>query len=262
MPARRVLTLFFFLLTATASLPAFAEDEAAEVPSVDEVIAKLDDLYRADSSHGTIEMRIESDRGTRTLEVEQWSKGDQKALMVIRSPAREAGTATLRSAKGLWNYAPRADRLIRIPSGLLSENWMGSHFTNDDLMRETSFHDDYKSDIEWAEVDGARRLKVTLTPRPKAPVVWEKIEYLMTADEWLPVRASYYDDGKVVRIMRFSNVKEFDGRKIPAVMELLPQTEGEKGEKTRVEYKEIKFDVGVDDGLFTQRGLRRVARQR
>jgi outer membrane lipoprotein-sorting protein len=241
---------------------AEANSGAPELPSVKAVIKKLDDLYRSDASTGVIEMKIVTDRGTRTLEIEQWTKGDDNALMVIRKPSREAGTATLRNEDGLWNYAPRADRLIRIPSGLLSDSWMGSHFTNDDLMRETSFEEDYKTSNAWATVDGTRRLKLTLTPKEGAPVVWEKIEYLMTADEWLPVKASYFDDGKVVRVMEFSNVKMLGGRKLPAVMELLPQTGDDKGEKTRVEYKKMGFGADVDEGMFTKRGLRRVAKRR
>jgi outer membrane lipoprotein-sorting protein len=241
---------------------AKAEAKAQELPSVKEVTQKLDDLYRSDASTGVVEMKIVTDRGTRTLEIEQWTKGDDNALMVIRKPSREAGTATLRNDDGLWNYAPRADRLIRIPSGLLSDSWMGSHFTNDDLMRETSFEEDYETAISWAKADGERHLKLTLTPKEGAPVVWEKIEYLMTAEEWLPVRASYFDDGEVVRVMQFSKVETLGGRKLPTVMELLPQTKDDKGEKTRVEYKKMEFGADVDDGMFTKRGLRRVAKRR
>jgi hypothetical protein len=207
-------------------------------------------------------MKVVTDRGTRTLTMEQWTSGDDDALVVIRSPSREAGTATLRTEQGLWNYAPRADRLIRIPTGLLSGSWMGSHFTNDDLMRETSFLEDYDAELSWVTIDGTRYLKNTLTPKKGAPVVWQKVEYLLSADEWLPVKALYYDDGKVVRRMEFSRLKTFDGRKIPAVMELIPMTGDDKGEKTRLEYKEMEFGADVDPGIFTQRGLRRAAKRR
>lgn len=253
------------LLMSSAALAQEKSDEKAEkaeLPTVDQVIGKLDDLYRADSSHGTIEMTIKTDRGTRKLAVEQWTKGDEKALLVIREPAREAGTATLRNKDGLWNYAPRADRLIRIPDGLLSDNWMGSHFTNDDLMRETSFDDDYKTTLSWATEGGKRYLKATMKPKPDAPVVWQKIEYRLSAEEWLPVEARYYDDGEVVRLMTFSDVEKVGGRKLPTVMKLLPQTGDDKGESTTVEYKDIDFGVDVDNSMFSKRGLRRVAKRR
>lgn len=261
-------SLLSFGLMLTLGAPAVGQGvekagtKAHTLPAVEEVTAKLDDLYRSDASHGTIEMTVVTDRGKRTLQIEQWTRGDEQALMVIRKPTREAGTATLRNDDGLWNYAPRADRLIRIPSGLLSDSWMGSHFTNDDLMRETSFEDDYDTKLSWASVDGTRYLKQILTPKKGAPVVWEKVEYLMTADEWLPVKASYFDDGKIVRVMKFSQIKTLGGRKLPTVMELLPQSGDDKGEKTRVEYKQMEFGADVDKGMFTKRGLRRVARRR
>ena len=142
---------------------------AQELPSIDDVVDHLDDLYRSNSSHAVMTMTVVRERGTRELTLESWSQGEDDALVVIRAPAREAGTATLMTDEGLWNYAPRADRLIRIPTGLLSESWMGSHFTNDDLMRETSYDDDYESALSWAERDGERHLLVTMTPRPGAP---------------------------------------------------------------------------------------------
>lgn len=228
-----------------------------DLPSVKEVMDKLDNLYRSGSSHGTMEMTIVNARGTRKLTLETWSKGEDDALVVIRAPAREAGTATLKVEEGLWNYAPRADRLIRIPSGLLSDSWMGSNFTNDDLVRETSMEKDYTTELAWVEDGGTRYLQATMTPKKGAPVVWDKVVYRMTADEWLPVDANYFDGGKSVRVMTFSDVKEMDGRRLPTVMELKPAN---KNESTRVEYKKLKFDVKVDDSLFSQQGLRRAAR--
>jgi outer membrane lipoprotein-sorting protein len=254
------------LAIAMLAAPALAQEPtapaqatAAPLPTLDEVMQKLDNLYRSESSHGTMEMTVVNARGTRTLTIEQWSMGQDKALMVIRAPSREAGTATLKLDDGLWNYAPRADRLIRIPSGLLSDAWMGSHFTNDDLMRETSYEKDFTTTLAWVTHGGTRMLEVTMVPKPEAPVVWQKIVYRMTADEWLPVEAAFYDEGKIVRTMSFSNIREMGGKRIPTVMTLKPQAEGEY---TRMEYKDIKFDVEIDDSLFSQRGLRRVARTR
>ncbi|MFU8802691.1 MAG: outer membrane lipoprotein-sorting protein [Bradymonadaceae bacterium] len=242
--------------------PLVAEEKPAaeeKLPSVSEVMEKLDNLYRSKTSHGTMEMTVVNQRGTRTLTIEQWSMGQDKALMVIRAPSREAGSATLKLDEGLWNYAPRADRLIRIPSGLLSDSWMGSHFSNDDLMRETSYESDFTSTLAWATHSGARYLEVTMVPKPEAPVVWEKIVYRLTAEDWLPVQAAFFDEGKPVRTMEFSDIKEMGGKRLPSVMTLKPQAEGEY---TKMEYKDIKFDVEVDESLFSQRGLRRVARTR
>ncbi len=228
------------------------------IPDVNRVMDHIDDLYRAESSHSLMRMTVARERGTRTLEMEAWSRGEDEALIVIRAPAREAGAATLRTEEGLWNYAPRADRLIRIPSGLLSESWMGSHFTNDDLMRETSYLDDYDASISREERDGATYLKATLTPRPDAPVVYSQLVFLITPQDWIPVRAEYYDEGEVIRTMIFEDLRTVGGKKIPMRMILRP--EDDSGEETVVEYLELELNVPVEEELFSRQGLRRVAK--
>ena len=228
------------------------------VPDVDQVMDYIDDLYRSQSSYSLMRMTVVRERGTRELEMEAWSKGDDESLVVIRSPAREAGAATLLTGEGLWNYAPRADRLIRIPSGLLSESWMGSHFTNDDLMRETSYLDDYDAVISTEEREGVTYLKATLTPKPDAPVVYSELVFLITPDDWIPVRSEYYDEGKLIRAMDFDRVQTIAGKQIPMRMTILPADE--PNERTVVEYLKLELDIPVDDRLFTRQGLRRAAR--
>ncbi len=228
------------------------------VPDVNQVIDYIDDLYRAQSSYSLMRMTVVRERGTRELEMESWSKGDEEALIVIRSPAREAGAATLRTEDGLWNYAPRADRLIRIPTGLLSESWMGSHFTNDDLMRETSYLDDYDAVLSTEERDGVTYLKATLIPKPDAPVVYSELVFLITPGDWIPVRSEYYDDGELIRAMDFDQIRIIAGKQIPMRITILPTDAPD--EQTVVEYLELELDIPVDDQLFTRQGLRRAAR--
>jgi outer membrane lipoprotein-sorting protein len=228
-----------------------------QLPDMSQIIDHLDELYRSTSSHAVMTMTVVRERGTRELTMEMWSKGEDDALIVIRSPAREAGTATLMTTDGLWNYAPRADRLIRIPTGLLSESWMGSHFTNDDLMRETSYDEDYDTELGWTEREGDRFLQVTLTPKPGAPVVYTRVLFLLTPDDWIPVREEFYDRGELIRYMVFDQVEEVSGRPLPMRMILRPTDEPD--ERTVVEYRELELDVAVDDDMFTRRGLRRVA---
>src|SRR5690606_41839939 len=123
---------------------------------LEDVTRHLDELSRANSAHAIMTMTVVRARGTRELTLESWTKGKELALVVIGAPAREAGTATLRTEEGLWSYGARADRLIRIPTGLLSESWIGSPLTNDDLIRETSYVADYESSLAWGERDGSR----------------------------------------------------------------------------------------------------------
>ena len=235
-----------------------AAGEQPDLPAVEEVEAHLDDLYRADSSRAEMTMRIVTERRTRELEMEAYTKGEHNAVFVIRSPAREAGTATLRTEDGLWNYAPRADRLVRIPTGMLSDDWMGSHLTNDDLVQETQYADDYDIELSWAEHEGQRVLRAVMTPGEDAPVVFTRIEYLLDAEHWTPMQGQYFEDDDLVRTMEFSNVREVDGRQVPHQMEVRP--EGKPGEYTRMEYTSLECNVDIDDNIFTSRGLRRLAR--
>lgn len=248
------LALGFLAFATLLALPAPAS--AQTVPELDDVLDHLDDLYRSQSSHAVMRMVVERERGTRELRLESWSRGEDDALIVIREPAREAGTATLRTDEGLWNYAPRADRLIRIPTGLLSESWMGSHFTNDDLMRETSYDDDYDASLSWTERDGRRWLEVTMTPKPDAPVVYTRLVFLLTPEDWIPERWEYWDEGELVRVMTFEDVRTVSGRPLPMRLVIRPTDAPE--ERTVVEYQVLELDIPVDESLFTRRGLRRV----
>lgn len=136
---------------------------------------------------------------------------------------------------------------------------MGSHFSNDDLMRETSLEEDYSAEMRWTQLQGERVLEVALAPRPDAPVVWEKVVYELNPEGWLPRRARFFSGGKVERTMEFSEVAEMGGRRLPRVMTMRPS---EPGEYTRMEYLEMAFDVPVDASTFTRQGLRRAARTR
>jgi outer membrane lipoprotein-sorting protein len=232
---------------------------AQQLPDLDRVIRHLDELYRSQSSHATMTMTVVRARNTRELTLESWTRGEDEALVVIRAPAREAGTATLRTADGLWSYGARADRLIRIPSGLLSESWMGSHLTNDDLMRETSYDDDYETVLSWATRDGTRYLQATLTPKPEAPVVYTNLIFLLTPDDWIPVLWEFYDGDDLVRTMAYEDVRRVASRPLP--MRMVIQPADAPHERTVIEYQGLELDVPVDPELFSRRGLRRVAGQ-
>lgn len=237
-----------------------AQAQEKPLPKVEEITKHLDDLYRSTASHGQMEMQITTAHWSRTLNMEVWSQGEDLALVVIRSPAKEAGTATLKNTDGLWNYAPRADRLMRIPGGMLSDSWMGSHFTNDDLVRESSWEDDYDTQSAWAKEGGETFILLTSVPKPGAPVVYGRVEQWLSVEGWLPVKAVFFDtDGVLVRTMVYSNVVEFNGRKIPATMTLTPADKPE--EKTQVTYQKMEFNAALDASIFTARGLRKAAQQ-
>jgi len=236
--------------------PALAGDGEA-LPTVKEVTERLDALYRSDSSHGTMRMEVVTKHYSRILEMEAWTKGEDLGLVVIRAPAREAGNASLKTEEGMWSYGKRSDRLLRIPPGLLGESWFGSHFTNDDLMRESSYTKDYETTIARVVDEGEDRLVLRMIPRPDTAIVYTKLEYFVTPDTLLPVRLDFYDKDTVIRRMHFEDVKDLGGRRIPSVLRLVP-TDKPK-EHTTVTYVEMTFDGPVPARTFTPQGLRRAA---
>lgn len=252
---------------ASAALPAEADparsasltaDLPPPLPSVSRVVDRLNDLFRASSSEARLSMEIVTSRYRRTLALQSFTRGKREALVVVRGPAREAGTATLRSDDGLWSYAPRADRLVRIPSTLFSDSWMGSHFTNDDLMRDTDLVRDYDASLAWTEEGGRRLLRATLRPRPDAPVVWSRVVYVLEPQDYLPLRADYLDGDRIARTLTFTNPRLVDGRRVPHTLRMVPAAAPD--EFTLLEYQALRFGVEVDPGLFTQRALRRGVR--
>jgi outer membrane lipoprotein-sorting protein len=255
----RVNTSVVAALLAVMLAPA-AWAEAPALPEVKAVTEHLDALYQAKSSHATMRMEITTKHFSRTLELESWSLGKDMMLAVIRKPARESGTATLKTADGLWNFAPRADRLMRVPPGLLSEGWMGSHFTNDDLVKANRYETEYDTTCAWVTEEGERMLRLTMIPKEHAAVVHTKVEFYVTAEGWIPRRSVYWDEAEIVRNDHFKDVKTFGGRQVPAVMEVVPMDK--PGEKTRVTYTSLEFDAKVSTSLFTPRGLRKKAQQR
>jgi len=227
---------------------------AGDPPPVGDVVDRFDTLYRSESSRASMEMEIETEHWSRTLSMDVWTLGMEKTLIRITAPARERGTASLRVGDDMWNYLPGTNSVMRIPPSMMMGSWMGSHFTNDDLVRETSYREDYEfSYTDWEE-PGEDRLYVEMTPHENAPVVWGRLVMAVRSDDLLPVWIRYYDeDGDLHRTMRFLDYRKMGGRLIPAEMIIEPADE--EG-STVVRYGDAEFGVDLEDDLFTLRSLR------
>jgi hypothetical protein len=217
---------------------------------------RVDELWRGSSSHARMTMAVQTRRYQRSMTMEAWSEGKEKSLVKILDPKKDHGIATLKVESQIWNYLPRINRVTKIPPSMMMGSWMGSHFTNDDLVKESSFEDDYASSITFSgEREGRRIYEVTSLPRPQAAVVWGKVVMVIEQESLLPVRAGYYDeDGALARVMAFSEPRRMGGRTLPTLLVLTP--EDKPGEFTEVRYEAIDFDVTLPEGLFTLRGLR------
>ena len=195
-----------------------------------EIIDRVDRLLRGESSRGQITMEITTEHWSRSLDMEVWSLGVEHSLVRVQSPAREEGTATLKAGQEVWNYLPRVDRTIKVPPSLMMGSWMGSHFTNDDLVKESRIVDDYDFEISFeGEREGVEVWEFQLTPRPEAPVVWGRIEEQVRKADLMPTWIRYYDeDGDLVRTLTFSGYRTMGGRLVPASMLVTPADKPEE----------------------------------
>lgn len=246
----RTRTLAFVLTLVSAPSLARGQESARDI------IDRVDRIMRGESSHGVATMEVVTENWERSMTMEVWSLGTEYSLIRITAPNKEAGTATLKAGDDIWNYLPRVDRSIKIPPSLMMGAWMGSHFTNDDLVKESRLIEDY--DIEFGydgERDGVQVWEFVLTPKPEAAVVWGRITYEVRQDDLMPTWARYYDeDGNLVRTITFSDYRVMGGRLVPARMDVRP--EDKPGERTTVVYSELEFNIDIDESFFSLRALR------
>ena len=221
----------------------------------EKILDGVDDLYRSNASHGIITLSVTTVNWQRTLTLEQWSKDEDKSLFKILKPKKEKGLATLRVDKNVWNYMPKVKRVVKIPSSMMSSSWMGSHFTNDDLVKQSRMAEDYVFSITFEGMqDDEEVVEITCIPNMEAAVVWGKVEVVVYADDYIPLRMIYYDEDLLLsRTLEFTNIQKMDGKMIPTLMSIIPADE--PGESTTVKWEEIQFDVAVDDKFFSLRRL-------
>jgi outer membrane lipoprotein-sorting protein len=235
-----------------------AQTRAQEQPLTPrQILDKVDDLFRSKSSRGLATMTVTTTHWKRSLSLEMWSKGKEKSLFRILAPKKEKGTATLRSGNDIWNYLPKVKRVIKLPSSMMAASWMGSHFTNDDLVKESRMADDYTFKITFSgEMEGQEIVEVTCYPKPDAAVVWGKVLVRALRREYLPLFIKYYDeDLRLARTMTFSQVSQLGGRLLPAVVTMVPEDKPE--ESTVIHYQKLDFNIDLKDDFFSLRTLQK-----
>ena len=251
---RRQLLLQTSLGLCALALPRFAWASASDPRAL---LDRIDDLYRAAHSHAVLEMEVVTRRYQRTLKIEGWTLGTDQALFRILSPKKEAGTATLRVGKDLWNYLPRVRRTMRIPSSMMGGAWMGSDFTNDDLVKESRMTRDYDFRMSFeGRRDGRKIAEITCTPKAKAAVVWGRLvcEIDMTAEP-LPACTRYFDEkGRLARTLYFEDAGGLDGRRLPKTLRLVP--ENKPGQHTEIRYLKLDTKSPVPSSTFSLHSLK------
>ena len=223
-------------------------------PDVAALLARIDDLYRSTSSIARMEVLVTGSRSTRSLRMKAWTRGEDHALIIIEAPAREEGTATLRVGENLWNYLPRIARTIRVPPSMMLGSWMGTDFTNDDLVKESSLRKDFASRVDRRS-ESPSGWWLALDVKPGVVGRWSRIE-LLVSDDNLPIEERHFDrKGRLARTMRFDEVRMLGGRRLPAHLTLTP-TDVE-GQRTEMRYLDVQFDVPIPDDTFSLARLER-----
>lgn len=219
------------------------------------IVQKMDELYRASSSEALIEMQIITPHWQRTLKMKAWSKGMDKTFIRLLEPKKERGIATLRIGNEMWNFLPKTNKVMKIPPSMMMSSWMGSDFTNDDLVKEFTFIESYHFEMTTPADPEKGLLYVKCIPKEGLPIVWGHIVIAVQEESSLPVWQKYYDEkGKLMREMFFKEVKDLGGRRIPSVMELIPTTKKEHA--TVVRYLDAAFDIAISDDVFSLHNLR------
>jgi len=219
------------------------------------ILNNVDDIYRSNASHGILTLSVKTSNWQRSLTLEQWSKGNDMHLLKVLKPKKEKDLATLRVDNNVWNYMPKVKRVVKIPSSMMSSSWMGSHFTNDDLVKQSRMVIDYNFSITYEGLrDGVDIVEISCIPKKNAAVVWGKVEVIVYRNDFIPLNIVYYDeDLKLSRTLKFSNIQVLGGKKIPLQMKMVPTDEPE--ESTAILWEKIEFDIVIKDDFFSLRKL-------
>ena len=223
-----------------------------------EIIQKADEKNKGKSSQGEMQMSIIRTDWSRAVSMKFWSKGTDYSLILITAPAREKGQVFLKRGIEMWNWIPSIDKMIKIPPSMMLQSWMGSDFTNDDLVKQSSIVKDYRHALIGQEtVRDVRCYKIELVPFPEAPVVWGKIISWISVDGYDQWKAEYYDeDMELVNIENAYDVKRMGDRDIPSRIEVIPVNK--KDQKTVLEINKMTFNQPISEDYFSQQNMKKV----
>ncbi len=222
------------------------------------IIKKLEKNLRGDYMYSTMSMIVTSKRGKRTVKIESWSEGNDKSFIKILYPKKDKGITFLKIDNQMWQYIPKIERTIKIPPSMMLQSWMGSDFTNDDMVKESSLEEDYDAKLLSKKGNAAT---LELIPKEDAAVVWGKIIIDVDLKNAVPVKEIFYDDMmQKVRVMTFSKIERHGTHMVPMIMELKPLDSSKKKNSTKIIFDKVNFDAKIDPSYFTKQALKRYSR--
>ncbi len=228
---------------------------AVQAQTAREIVKQIDELYRSESSYAVMEMEIVTPHWQRTLRMRAWTQGTGKTFIRITEPAKERGVTTLRMGNEMWNYLPNTNKVIKVPPSMMMSSWMGSDFTNNDLVSEFTLLEDYNFELIQPDTAQSGYLYIEAVPREGKPIVWGKQIITVREEDYIPIRQEYYDEnGKLMRVLKYQNIREFDGKEIPTEMIMIPKNK--EGNRTIIRYLDADFNIDVSEDIFSLRNLR------
>jgi outer membrane lipoprotein-sorting protein len=254
MKINQILAVLFALnLSAFCNYQAYPQELSAK-----DIIKKADDKGRGQTSQGTMTLTIIRPGWTRSISMKSWTKGTEYSLIYISAPAKEKGQVFLKRQKDMWNWMPSIERLIKIPPSMMMQSWMGSDYTNDDLVKESSIVVDYTQKLLGNEmIRDQECYKIELNPLPDAPVTWGKIITWISVKGFDQLKTEYYDeDMNLVNLMNAFDIKKMGDREIPTRLEIEPVNK--KGNKTILEISNMEFNKPISESFFSQQNMKSI----
>lgn len=244
---KSIIVLFLGLLIMASQVQA---------DSAGEIITKADLKMRGQSSYTEMTMQIVRPSWTRSMSMKAWTKEQNYSLVLVTAPAQDKGSSSLKRFKEMWNWVPNIERIIKIAPSMLGQSWMGSDFTNDDLINQSSIVVDYTHKlIKEEDFDSAPCWVIEATPKPNAPVVWGKQVIWISKGEYNMRKVEYYDEFEdLINTMSTFDVKTLGGRKIPARQEMQPADKPDQ--KTVLLYHKAQFNFDIPTDFFSQKNMR------
>jgi len=227
-------------------------------PTAEEIIRKVDDNARGEFSYSEITMLVVRPTWKREIGVKSWSRGQDYSLALITAPAKEKGQAFLKRQKDLWNWAPSIGRMIKMSSSVMGQSWMGSDFTNDDLMQESSIVRDFTPHLDGSEtIREFDCWKITLTAKEDAAVVWDKIVMWVDKTDFVEIKTEFYDeDGALINTFNSYDVKQYGKRRLASRMEVVPADK--PNQKTIMQILKYDFDTPIPESFFSQQNMKKL----
>ena len=223
-----------------------------------QIIKQADEHLRGASQKAEMSIEVQRPKWSRTMEIKAWSLGNDYSFILINAPARDKGTVFLKREKEIWNWQPKIEKVIKLPPSMMMQSWMGSDFTNDDLVKESSILSDYTHEIVGdTTLQNRICYSIELSPKPEAAVVWGKIKTFIDKKDFLQLGSEFYDeDGYLINKMEASDIKIFGDRMLPAKMVMTPVEE--EGQKTILRYKSIEYNIDIEESFFTKQNMKRL----